>query len=95
MATADHPEWTGFCGAILPERAAVIPRVCMADGVTLRLEDFVVDYVARGKRGTVYLLGAPGFGKSAALAHLAAVLPAGVNVRLVDGDRSHGRGMRR
>jgi len=70
---------------IEPERAAVAPRVWAPGGSTLLLEDVVRDLHAElGGRGTLLLRAGPRAGKTTALAHLAAVLPADLGVVLAD-----------
>lgn len=58
-----------------PKRAIVRPRVVSASGETLLLEDEVESLLDRGRKGTVWILGDPGKGKTTALAHLAAKYP--------------------
>ena len=62
---------------IVPQRALVRPRVISPiSGETLLLEDEIASLLGRGETGLVWLTGGPGSGKTTALAHLAAVLPA-------------------
>lgn len=71
---------------IAPQLAAVRPRVHAAgSGEALLLEDEVRRLLDRGTRGVVALLGPAGSGKTAALRHLAAALPAGAPVTFLDG----------
>ena len=68
------------------ERAAVVPRVRSGEGgEPLPVHDQVNALLRRGVRGVVRLDGRPGSGKSTALRHLAAVLPADAPVSLIDG----------
>src|SRR5579884_745843 len=67
---------------LVPRRAPVTPRVRLEPPVTL--ERLVRDLVAKGKPVRVNLNGPPGSGKTTALQHLAAVLPADAPVRLYD-----------
>lgn len=70
---------------IPPARAPVRPRVISPfSGEKLLLEDAIASLIERGQRGRVWLHGEPRMGKSTALAHLAAILPAG-QVSLRDG----------
>jgi uncharacterized protein YjbI with pentapeptide repeats len=60
---------------IVPKRAPVRPRVISAvSGDSLLLEEEVRGLIARQRRGTIFLAGPPGSGKTTALAHLALVL---------------------
>ena len=71
---------------IAPQLAAVRPRVYAAgSGEALPLDDEVRRLLDRGTRGVVALLGPAGSGKTAALRHLAAALPAGAPVTFLDG----------
>jgi len=73
---------------IEPKRAPVRPRVISpTSGDSVLLEDEILALVERHFRGLVCLAGGPGSGKTTALAHLAAVLPASANVILSDDDR--------
>jgi uncharacterized protein YjbI with pentapeptide repeats len=68
-----------------PRRAVVRPRVISpVSGETLLLEDEIAALLDRGETGLVWLTGGPGSGKTTALAHLAAVLPASAAVSLCD-----------
>ncbi|MGE5192334.1 MAG: pentapeptide repeat-containing protein [Deltaproteobacteria bacterium] len=59
-----------------PRRAPVRPRVVSpVSGETLLLEGEILSLLERGESGVVWLVGGPGAGKTAALAHLAAVIP--------------------
>src|SRR5438552_12527583 len=70
---------------IEPRRAPVKPRgVSPAAGAVLPLEDEIEELLRAGKRGTVQIVGGAGMGKTTALQHLAAVLPADANVALLD-----------
>jgi uncharacterized protein YjbI with pentapeptide repeats/energy-coupling factor transporter ATP-binding protein EcfA2 len=70
---------------VTPRRAQVRPRVVRADGeAALLLEEEVLSLLQAGKRGAVALLGPVGSGKTTALEHLAAVVPADSGVRLFD-----------
>jgi uncharacterized protein YjbI with pentapeptide repeats len=69
---------------VLPQRAPVRPRVFgPGSEVASPLEDEIRALLAAGGRGVVYLTGPMGSGKSAALRHLAAVLPAGAPVHFL------------
>jgi uncharacterized protein YjbI with pentapeptide repeats len=70
---------------IVPQRAPVRPRIVSQEsGEAFPLEDEVRRLLDSGARGVVAVLGEPGAGKTAALAHLAAVLPAEERIVLVD-----------
>ena len=73
-------------GDVPPERAAVAPRVrALPDGgATQPLETLIRKMLAANLRGAVLLVGRPGGGKTTALAHLRAVLPADANLVLHD-----------
>ena len=72
---------------IEPKRAPVRPRVLSpTSGESVLLEDEIFSLVERKVLGLVWLVGGPGSGKTTALAHLAAVLPASANVILRDND---------
>jgi hypothetical protein len=69
---------------VLPQRAPVRPRVFgPGSEVALPLEDEIRALLAAGGRGVVYLTGPMGSGKTAALRHLAAVLPPGAPVHFL------------
>src|SRR5262245_48123623 len=70
---------------ILPQRAVVRPRIHspLAGGSVL-LEEEIAQLLQRGEPRVVALCGGSGAGKTTALRHLAAVLPAGAPVRLID-----------
>jgi uncharacterized protein YjbI with pentapeptide repeats len=71
---------------ILPQRAPVRPRVLSpVSGEAFPLEDEVRQLLDGGQRGWVSIQGGPGSGKTTALRHLAAVLPANPRLYLVDG----------
>jgi uncharacterized protein YjbI with pentapeptide repeats/energy-coupling factor transporter ATP-binding protein EcfA2 len=69
-----------------PRRALVRPRVCSgdSDGAFLLEEELRPLLQTRTACGPVALLGGPGSGKTTALEHLAAVLPPGAPVLLLD-----------
>ncbi|HJT78527.1 MAG TPA: pentapeptide repeat-containing protein, partial [Gemmataceae bacterium] len=67
-----------------PQRAPVRPRVLGQIGEAILLEEEILSLVGTGARGLVQLVGPTGSGKTVALQHLAAVLPAEAGVRLVD-----------
>jgi uncharacterized protein YjbI with pentapeptide repeats len=69
---------------MVPQRAPVRPRVLAQSGEALLLEEEILALVESGARGLVQLVGSTGAGKTMALQHLAAVLPAEAGVRLVD-----------
>src|SRR5437764_10955187 len=70
---------------IQPERAIVRPRAfAPGSGESLLLEDEVRPFVEAGAPGLVGILGPAGSGKSVALRHLAAVLPASEGVLFLD-----------
>src|SRR5258708_6152811 len=72
-----------------PGRAPVRPRVISPNtGETLLLEDEILSLLERGETGIVWLTGGPGSGKTTALAHLAAVLPASADVKFCDDNAS-------
>jgi uncharacterized protein YjbI with pentapeptide repeats len=72
---------------IQPKPAAVKPRVvCPQSGETVPLESVVHELLNRGCRQQICLWGPAGSGTTTALEHLAAALPPGANVSLVDGD---------
>ncbi len=73
---------------IEPKRAPVRPRVLSpTSGESLLLEDEILSLIERKQTGLVCLDGGPGSGKTTALGHLAAVLPASANVILQDDDQ--------
>ncbi len=68
-----------------PKRAAVRPRILSPEtGEPLLLEEEVLALLEAGVTGPVALIGPPGSGKSAAMRHLAAVLPKESRVGLLD-----------
>lgn len=69
---------------MVPQRAPVRPRVVAQSGEALLLEEEILALVEQGARGLVQIIGPTGSGKTVALQHLAAVLPAGAGVELVD-----------
>src|SRR4051794_18432298 len=70
---------------IQPERAPVQPRVLSRyGGETLLLEDEVRRFAEACAHGGVEVLGPVGSGKTTALGHLAAVLPPGAGVLVLD-----------
>jgi uncharacterized protein YjbI with pentapeptide repeats len=73
-------------------RAPVKPRILStATGAALPLEDEVQSLLDRPCRALVQLAGAPGSGKTTALAHLGAVFSHASRLRLVDEDGEPGR----
>ena len=71
---------------LVPRRAPVRPRVLAGNnGDAFPLEGEVQELLARGARGPVRLEGPAGSGKTTALEHLAAALPPGAPVVLLDG----------
>jgi uncharacterized protein YjbI with pentapeptide repeats len=69
---------------ITPQRAIVRPRaISPTSGDSLPLDEIVSDLLASGCRA-IQIAGGPGAGKSTALKHLAAVLPADDLPKLVD-----------
>jgi uncharacterized protein YjbI with pentapeptide repeats/energy-coupling factor transporter ATP-binding protein EcfA2 len=70
---------------IEPRRAPVEPRVfCSGSGCALRLIDEARALLDKSVCGAVAILGPPGSGKTVALEHLAAFLPASANVIYLD-----------
>jgi energy-coupling factor transporter ATP-binding protein EcfA2 len=70
---------------ISAELAAVKPRVISPQsGDPIPLAGVIERIIAGGDHGAVCIHGGPGSGKSTALRHLAAVLPPGAAVRLLD-----------
>jgi uncharacterized protein YjbI with pentapeptide repeats len=70
-----------------PERALVRPRVLVGGSAVPRLlEDEVAELLARGGTASVQLVGAPGSGRTTALAHLAAVFAGDARLALRDAD---------
>src|SRR5881227_3739316 len=69
---------------MIPQRAPVRPRVLAQSGEALLLEEEILSLVEGGARGLVQLVGSTGSGKTTALQHLAAVLPADARVVYVD-----------
>jgi uncharacterized protein YjbI with pentapeptide repeats/energy-coupling factor transporter ATP-binding protein EcfA2 len=67
--------------ALAPVRPHVISPVT---GDSVPLEDEVLDYLQRRQSGLIVLLGEADSGKTTALAHLAAVLPASERLQLLD-----------
>jgi uncharacterized protein YjbI with pentapeptide repeats len=66
------------------KRAAVRPRVRLDGGAQALLEDEIRALIEAGEGGTVAIVGGPGSGKTTALEHLAATLPAGSNCTFLD-----------
>jgi uncharacterized protein YjbI with pentapeptide repeats len=72
-----------------PARAPVRPRVVSPrTGESVLLEDEIAALIEQRWHGVVHVSGPPGSGKSTALAHLAAVLPAQADVLLHDDDKA-------
>ena len=70
-----------------PKQAPVRPRVVSPHtGETLVLEDEILSLAESSRSDTIWVTGGIGYGKSTAIEHLAAVLPASVNVDLVEDD---------
>jgi ABC-type phosphate/phosphonate transport system ATPase subunit len=68
-----------------PLPAVVQPRVISRQsGQSVLLEDAVRLAAEQSEAQIVWIVGGPGSGKTTALRHLAAVLPAGLSIRLVD-----------
>lgn len=66
-------------------RASVKPHVVSPEtGEVLALEDAVESWIERDARGLILVSGDPGFGRTTAMRHLAAVLPPKPHIRLVD-----------
>ncbi len=66
-------------------RASVKPHVISpATGETLALEDAVASWIERDARGIILVSGDPGFGRTTAINHLAAVLPKKPHIRFAD-----------
>jgi uncharacterized protein YjbI with pentapeptide repeats len=69
---------------IAPDRAPVKPRgISPETGDAIPLEDILLDALL-GSARTIKIVGGPGSGKTAALAHLAATLPADLGVVYLD-----------
>jgi uncharacterized protein YjbI with pentapeptide repeats len=82
-ATADAP--TPAAPSPPPERAPVRPRVISpGSGEPMCLEEEVLGVLREGLRGAVRIAGGPGSGKTVALRHLRAVLPAELRVMVLD-----------
>ncbi len=70
---------------MLAERAPVRPRVISEHGeAPILLERLVADRLTQRRPGMLFLYGGPGSGKSTAIRHLAAILPADAPVALYD-----------
>src|SRR5262245_54860845 len=69
---------------ITPQRAPVKPRVILPDLEELPLEDEIQRHIDRGHSGLIAIVGPCGTGKTFALQHLAAVLPANARVAYFD-----------
>ncbi len=87
-------DWSGPCGPFdapgnVARAAPVVPRVLSPDGqAAVPLEGQIRSLLNAGGRGVVNVCGPPGSGKSVALQHLAAVLPADAPVSLVDNEEA-------
>jgi uncharacterized protein YjbI with pentapeptide repeats len=66
-------------------RASVKPHVISpTTGEVLALEDAVASWIERDARGIILVSGDPGFGRTTAINHLAAVLPKKPHIRFAD-----------
>lgn len=66
-------------------RAPVKPHaISPATGEVLALEDAVASWIERDARGIILVSGDPGFGRTTAIRHLAAVLPKKPHIRFAD-----------
>jgi uncharacterized protein YjbI with pentapeptide repeats len=73
---------------IAPQPAPVKPRIVSTDGAELLLEDEIQRHIDRGDRGLVAIFGPHGSGKSAALQHLASLLPIASGVLFLESDEA-------
>lgn len=73
---------------LVPQRAAVKPRVLVGDQGGLLLETEIQELLDQGIRGIVAILGFAGAGKTTALQHLAAVFPETPHLILMDADQA-------
>jgi uncharacterized protein YjbI with pentapeptide repeats/energy-coupling factor transporter ATP-binding protein EcfA2 len=73
---------------VMPQVAAVKPRVLDENGSDLLLETEILQLIEQEVRGYVAVLGPAGAGKSTALAHLSAVLPKVDHLVLLDSGES-------
>ena len=70
---------------LVPQRAPVRPRFVSPEGDgSLPLEDEILAFAKRAKRGAIMIVGPMGSGKTTALEHLAAVLPPSLGVSFLD-----------
>jgi uncharacterized protein YjbI with pentapeptide repeats len=75
---------------ITAERAIVRPRVNLVTGGELLLDEAMREFIDAGSAGPIALVGPAGSGKSTALRHLAATLPPGADLTLIDADVADG-----
>jgi uncharacterized protein YjbI with pentapeptide repeats len=75
---------------ITAERAIVRPRVNLATGGELLLDEAVREFIDAEAAGPIALVGPAGSGKSTALRHLAATIPPGADLILIDADHAEG-----
>lgn len=70
----------------MPRRAPVVPRAKIPNtGASLPLESCILPILRSGSSGAIYIDALPGEGKTTAMQHLAAVLPADWSFTLSDG----------
>ncbi len=73
---------------LVPQRAAVKPRVLVGDQGGLLLENEIQELLDQGVRGIVAVIGFAGAGKTTALQHLAAVFSETPHLVLMDADQA-------